>query len=283
MRLAAAVAVLLGLAALLAPWLSPQDPRDIAQLDLERSLLPPMWLADGRPEHPLGTDEQGRDVLSGLLYGLRTSLSIALAAVALAALAGSLVGLVAARAGGLVDALLMRLGDVQLAFPALLVAMLVDGVARATMPAAATNAGLATLVVIGAIALANWVVYARTVRAGAQIELQKDYVAAARLAGAGEARVLFAHVLPNVVGTAAVLASVHLATAIITEATLSFLGVGLPYDVPSLGGMVAVGQQFLFSGQWWLVVMPAATLVVLCVSLNRVGDGLREALDPVLR
>ncbi len=280
---AAVVLALFVLGAVLAPWIAPQDPYELANLDLAQSLRPPLGAAGGDWRYPLGTDEQGRDMLSSLLYGIRSSLAIALAAVALAFAAGTAIGLAAARFGGFVDALFMRLGDIQLSFPAILVAMLVDGVARTLLPAAADDGLLAGLVIVVAIALANWVAYARVVRAGAVVELHKDYVAAARLAGAGAWRIMFAHVLPNVVGAGLVLASINFATAIMIEATLSFLGVGLPSGSPSLGTMVATGYDFLFSGEWWLVLLPSLTLVTLCVSLNLLADSLRGSLDPRLR
>ena len=283
MMIAGAVLAVLVIGAVLAPWLAPHRPYDLAALELAQSLRPPIGMPGGDWRHPLGTDEQGRDILSGLLYGLRTSLAIAIAAVSLALVTGTAIGLVAARFGGLVDALFMRLGDVQLSFPAILVAMLVDGVARTLLPAVASDALLAGFVIVVAIALANWVAYARVIRAGAAVELRKDYIAAARLAGAGHWRILFAHVLPNVAGAALVLASINFATAIMIEATLSFLGVGLPPDTPSLGTMVATGYRFLFSGEWWLVLLPGLALVALCVSLNVIADGLRDSLDPRLR
>lgn len=280
---AGTVLALLVVGAVLAPWLAPHRPYDLASLDLAQSLRPPIGAPGSDWRHPLGTDEQGRDLLSGLLYGIRSSLAIALAAVSLAFAAGTAVGLVAVRFGGFIDALFMRLGDIQLAFPAVLVAMLVDGLARVLMPSAAVDGLLAGGVIVLAIAMASWVAYARVVRAGAAVELRKDYVAAARLAGAGDGRILFAHVLPNVIGSALVLASINLATAIMIEATLSFLGVGLPPDTPSLGTMVATGYRFLFSGEWWLVLLPGLALVALCVSLNVIADGLRDSLDPRLR
>jgi len=277
------VLALLVAGAVLAPWIASQHPRELASIDLAQSLRPPIGAPGSDWRFPLGTDEQGRDMLSGLLYGIRSSLGIAVAAVGLAFVAGSAIGLAAARLGGFVDAFFMRLGDIQLSFPAILVAMLIDGVARSLLPATAESGMLAGAVVVVAIALANWVAYARVLRAGAAVELRKDYVAAARLAGAGEARVMLAHVLPNVVGSALVLVSINFATAIMTEATLSFLGVGLPPSSPSLGTMVATGYDFLFSGEWWLVVLPSLALVALCVSLNLLADSLRDALDPRLR
>lgn len=269
--------------AVLAPWIAVHHPHELASLDLSQSLRPPVGFAGSDWRYPLGTDEQGRDILSGLLYGIRSSLIVALAAVGLALVGGTAAGLVAAGRGGFIDAVLMRLGDIQLAFPAILVAMLIDGVARALLPGVAQDGRLATLVIIIAIALANWVAYARVVRTAACVELRKDYVAAARLAGARRARIMFAHILPNVIGATLVLASINFATAIMTEATLSFLGVGLPPNSPSLGTMVAIGYDFLFSGEWWLVVLPSLALVALCVSLNLLADRLRDGLDPRLR
>lgn len=278
-----AVLILCVAGAILAPWIAPHPPHDLASLDLAESLRPPIGASGSDWRYPLGTDEQGRDVFSGLLYGIRSSLIVALAAVSLAFVAGASIGLAAARFGGFIDAVFMRLGDIQLSFPAILVAMLIDGVARSLLPGAAEDGLLAAMVIIVAIALANWVAYARVLRAGAGVELRKDYVAAARLAGAGEGRIMFAHVLPNVIGPTLVLLSISIATAIMTEATLSFLGVGLPPTSPSLGTMVATGYDFLFSGQWWLVLLPSLALVSLCVSLNLLADWLRDGLDPHLR
>ncbi|MGE8590710.1 MAG: ABC transporter permease, partial [Alcaligenes sp.] len=226
--------LLLFIGALGARWIAPFDPFDLASINLIDALKPPVWAADGEARYLLGTDSQGRDLYSALLYGTRTSLLIGLASVLLSMLAGIVLGLVAGYAGGRVDAFIMRVADVQLSFPAILIALLIDGVARAVFPLNMHDA-IAFPVLIGAIALAGWPQYARTVRGSTLVEKNREYVQAARVIGVSAPRIMFSHVLPNVTGPVLVLATVHLATAIITEATLSFLGVGVPATSPSLG------------------------------------------------
>ena len=273
--------ILLFVGAFGAPWLAPHNPFDLASINLMDALLPPAWEADGTLSYPLGTDNQGRDLFSSLLYGTRISLLIGFASVALAMVMGIFLGLVAGYAGGRVDAFIMRVADVQLSFPAILIALLIDGVARAAVPPNLLDM-IAFPVLIGAIALAGWPQYARTVRGSAMVEKNREYVQAAKVIGVSSTRIMFSHVLPNVMGPVLVLATVHLATAIITEATLSFLGVGVPPTSPSLGTLIRVGNDFLFSGEWWITIFPGLVLVLLVLSVNLLGDWLRDALNPRL-
>lgn len=280
--LAAAVAAMALLAALGAPLLAPQDPFDTASLDLRNSLLPPAFLRGGVPAFPLGTDGQGRDLLSAILYGARLSFLVGVLAVGLAAAIGLPAGLIAGYAGGWLDAALMRLADAQLAFPAVLLALLIDGVARALLaPARAEAAALPVLV--AAIGVSRWPQFARLVRGAARLAAGCDYVAAARLIGLGRERVLFVHVAPNAIGPALVLLPLSLGLAVLDEATLSFLGVGLPPTTPSLGTLIRLGGEYLLAGQWWVVVFPAAALAVPVLALNVLGDALRDRLGAVVR
>ncbi len=274
--------VLIG-GALFAPWIAPHRPYDLATLSLADSMLPPAWMAEGQWRYLLGTDDQGRDVLSTILYGSRISLAVGLASVLLAMVLGVGLGLLAGYAGGRIDALIMRVADVQLSFPAILIALLIDGFVRAAMPPEVHGDGLAILVLVGSIAAGNWVLYARTIRGSTMVEKNREYVQAARVIGVSPTRILVRHVLPNVVGPALVIATINVATAILTEATLSFLGVGVPATRPSLGTMIQNGQNFLYSGEWWLVIFPGAALVLLCMSVNLLGDWLRDALNPKLQ
>ena len=280
---AAIVAATMVLGALLAPWVAPHRPFDLATLSLNDSLLPPAWSDEGRLSYALGTDDQGRDVLSTILYGSRISLLVGVASVLLAMVLGVGLGLLSGYAGGRLDAFIMRVADVQLSFPAILIALLIDGVARAALSRDAHSDTLAIVVLIGSIGLANWVQYARTVRGSTLVEKNKEYVQAARVIGVAPWRIMFGHVLPNVLGPVLVIATINIATAIITEATLSFLGVGVPPTSPSLGTMINTGNNFLYSGEWWLVVFPGVALVLLCMSVNMIGDWLRDALNPRLR
>lgn len=273
--------ILLFVGAFGAPWLAPHNPFDLASINLLDSLLPPAWEADGQLNYPLGTDSQGRDLFSSLMYGTRISLLIGFASVALAMVVGIVLGLIAGYAGGRIDAFIMRVADVQLSFPAILIALLIDGVARAAVPQNLLDV-IAFPVLVGAIALAGWPQYARTVRGSAMVEKNREYVQAAKVIGVSGPRIMFSHVLPNVMGPVLVLATVHLATAIITEATLSFLGVGVPPTSPSLGTLIRIGNDFLFSGEWWITIFPGLVLVLLVLSVNLLGDWLRDALNPRL-
>lgn len=264
-----------------APWIAPHNPFDLATLNLLDALKPPVWNEYGDPTYPLGTDSQGRDLLSAIMYGTRVSLLIGLASVILSMLLGIVLGLLAGYLGGRIDAIIMRIADVQLSFPAILIALLIDGVARAVVPKDMHDV-IAFPVLVGAIALAGWPQYARTVRGSTMVEKNREYVQAAKVIGISSPVIMFRHVLPNVTGPVLVLATVHLATAIITEATLSFLGVGVPPTYPSLGTLIRVGNDFLFSGEWWVTIFPGVALVLLVLSVNLLGDWLRDALNPKL-
>ena len=279
--LAAAILLACVCGALFAPWLAPHNPADLATLDLADSHLPPAWSADGRATYPLGTDDQGRDILSALLYGARVSLAVAACAVALSMAIGVTAGLLAGFGGGVVDALLMRLCDVMLSFPPILIALLIDGIGRAIFPQARDLLAFAVLIL--ALTLTDWVRYARTVRGSTMIERQKDYVHAARLVGLSRWRLLRRHLLPNVMGPVFVLATIQIGQAIVAEATLSFLGVGVPPTNPSLGTLIRIGNDFLYAGEWWITVFPGIALVLIAMSVNLLGDWLRDALDPRLK
>jgi peptide/nickel transport system permease protein len=280
--IAAAVTVLLVGSALLAPWIAPNNPLDLQTLNLLDGSKPPMWNADGESKFPLGTDSQGRCVLSLILYGMRISLVVGVLSVLLAAVLGIVLGLVAGYFGGSADTIIMRIADVQLTFPAILCALLIDGTMRALVGGAKSEVFIFWVLVV-AIGLSFWVQYARTVRGSTLVERGKDYVAAARLIGLGKTRILFRHVLPNVMGPVMVIATINLALAIISEATLSFLGVGLPPTTPSLGTLIRVGNEFLFSGEWWVVIFPGVALAALVLAVNLLGDWLRDALNPKLQ
>ena len=270
------------IAALFAPWLAPKHPYDLASLNLLDALAPPVWETGGKEGYFLGTDDQGRDVLSTIMFGARVSLLVGLSAVALAVLVGVGLGLLAGYVGGRTDAIIMRIADVQLSFPAILIALLIDGVARAVLPHD-VHGELALAVLILAIAASNWVQYARTVRGSTMVEKNKEYVQAARVIGVAPIGIMRRHLLPNVLGPVLVLATINIATAIITEATLSFLGVGVPPTQPSLGTLIRIGNDFLFSGEWWITVFPGVALVTMVLSINLLGDWLRDALNPKLR
>ena len=279
---AAALTVMCVGAALLAPWLSPQDPFDMAALNLSDAFTPPAWDEKGVARYPLGTDNQGRDILSTIVHGARISLGVGLAAVLFALVLGVSLGLLAGYLGGRVDAIIMRIADVQLSFPAILIALLIDGVARVAL-SGDRHDQLAIPVLVLAIGFAGWVQYARTVRGSTLVEKSKEYVQAARVIGRRPLAIMLSHVLPNVIGPVLVIATIHIATAIITEATLSFLGVGVPATRPSLGTLIRIGNEFLYSGEWWITLFPGIALVVLVLSVNLLGDWLRDALNPKLR
>ena len=268
--------------ALLAPWLAPHNPFDAASLDLNKAFAPPAWVAQGVTSYPLGTDDQGRDVLSTIMYGARISLGVGAAAVLFALVVGVTLGLLSGYLGGRVDAFIMRIADIQLSFPAILIALLVDGVARVALPSDSHDE-IAIPVLILAIGVSGWVQYARTVRGSTMVEKNKEYVQAARVIGRPPLAIMLRHVLPNVMGPVLVIATIHIATAIITEATLSFLGVGVPPTRPSLGTLIRIGNEFLLSGEWWITVFPGIALVTLVLSVNLLGDWLRDALNPKLR
>jgi len=278
----ALIAVVLIVGAVGAPWLAPHDPMDLASLSLLDSFKPPVPLPDADWSNVLGTDNQGRDVLSAIMYGARISLLVGFLAVGLAVVVGIAVGLVAGYVGGAVDSLLMRIADVQLTFPAILTALLVDGVIGAALPKD-LHTDLQLYVMIFAIGISVWPGFARTIRGSTLVERNKDYVMAARVIGLSSTRVMLTHVLPNVIGPVLVIGTLALGNAILTEATLSFLGVGLPPTEPSLGTLIRIGNDFLFSGEWWVTIYPGIALVLMVLSINLLGDWLRDALNPRLR
>ncbi len=280
--LAFVVTVTLFFCAIFAPWVAPYDTYDLASLELMDAYLPPAWAEGGDPRYLLGTDDQGRDVLSAMIFGLRISLLVGFAGVLLAAVVGTILGLVSGYVGGWVDALIMRIADVQLTFPAILIALMIDGIASTLMSAQA-RAEFKIYVLILAIAASLWVNFARTVRGSTLVEKNKEYVQAAKVIGIHPILIMYRHVLPNVTGPVLVIATLSLAVAILTEATLSFLGVGVPVTNPSLGTLIRIGNNFLFSGEWWMTIFPGVALVVLVLAVNLVGDWLRDALNPKLR
>jgi peptide/nickel transport system permease protein len=280
--LAGFVTLLFFLGALFAPWIAPNDPYDLRQLTLLNSNLPPMWLPQGEAKFPLGTDDQGRCILSTILYGLRISLGVGFMAVGLSAALGILLGLTAGYVGGRLDSFIMRVADVQLAFPSILIALFVDGTMRGLFPHIKRESS-AFLILVLALTLSFWVQYARTVRGSTIVEKNREYVQAARVIGLPAFTIMLRHVLPNVLGPVLVIATINLGLAILTEATLSFLGVGFPPTEPSLGAMIQIGSRFLFSGEWWITVFPGAALAILVLAINMLGDWLRDAMNPRLR
>lgn len=278
---AALIAGICVFCAVFAGWVAPHNPFDLATLDLMNARLPPMWQEGGNPAFFLGTDDQGRDILSALMYGARISLAVGFASVVLSVVIGVTFGLLAGFLGGWIDAFLMRLCDVMLSFPAILIALLIAGVGRALFPNAPETLAFGVLII--SITLTGWVQYARTVRGSTLVERNKEYVQAARVTGVAPMRIMGRHVLPNVLGPVLVLATIQVATAIITEATLSFLGVGAPPTSPSLGTLIRVGNDYLFSGEWWITIFPGLMLILIALSVNLLGDWLRDALNPRLR
>lgn len=278
---AAVIAFICIFCAVFANWVAPHNPFDLATLDLMNARIPPMWQEGGNPSFVLGTDDQGRDILSALMYGARISLAVGLASVVLSVLIGVAFGLLAGFLGGWIDAFLMRLCDVMLSFPPILIALLIAGVGRALFPNAHETLAFGVLII--SITLTGWVQYARTVRGSTLVERNKEYVQAARVTGVAPMRIMGRHVLPNVLGPVLVLATIQVATAIITEATLSFLGVGAPPTSPSLGTLIRVGNDYLFSGEWWITIFPGLMLILIALSVNLLGDWLRDALNPRLR
>ena len=279
---AAATTALLFFAAIFAPLVTPQNPFDPAALDLLEAFKPPVWSAEGSWTFVLGSDDQGRDMYSAILYGLRISLWVGFAAVALSMALGVSLGLLAGYLGGAIDAAIMRVADVQISFPALLIALLIDGVLRGLLPNERHDE-LALVVVVLSIGLAGWPQFARTVRGSTMVEKNREYVQAARVIGRSPMAIMARHVLPNVMGPVLVIATISIAVAILTEATLSFLGVGVPPTKPSLGTLIRIGNDFLFSGEWWIVIFPGLVLATLVLAVNLLGDWLRDALNPRLR
>jgi peptide/nickel transport system permease protein len=278
---AALVAFICIFCAVFAGIIAPHNPFDLTTLELSDARLPPAWIEGGKATFFLGTDDQGRDILSALMYGARISLAVGIISVILSVLIGVTLGLLAGFLGGWIDTLLMRICDVMLSFPPILVALLIAGVGRALFPNAHTSVAFGVLII--SITLTGWVQYARTVRGTTLVERNKEYVQAARVTGVASHRIMLRHVLPNVMGPVMVLATIQVATAIITEATLSFLGVGVPPTSPSLGTLIRVGNDYLFSGEWWITVWPGLMLILIALSVNLLGDWLRDALNPRLR
>lgn len=279
---AAIVTTMFLMASLLAPLVAPQNPYDLGSLKLMDAFTPPAWQPDGTMQFLLGTDDQGRDMLSAIIYGTRLSVAVGLGAVGLAALVGVALGLVSGFVGGITDAIIMRIAEVQLSFPAILIALLADGVLRGLIPFQQLDA-IAIYVVILSIGISTWPQYARTVRASTMVEKSKEYVQAAQVIGLDPMVILLRHVFRNVMGPVLVIATIHLAIAIILEATLSFLGVGIPPTEPSLGTLIRIGNQYLFSGEWWITLFPGIALAILVLAVNLLGDWLRDVLNPKLR
>ncbi|PWT93199.1 MAG: ABC transporter permease [Proteobacteria bacterium] len=279
--IAAVVTVAIVVLVLGADVIAPYNTNDPASANVIDARLPPGAVGLAGERYLLGTDPQGRDLLSAIIFGLRTSLLVGLGSVLLAATIGITLGLACGYFRGILDAVVMRIADVQLSFPAILIALLVDGVTR-TVVDRTTHDRLAVPVLIVAIAASYWVQYARTVRGLVLVERDKEYVLAAKVTGVSALRIVATHIQPNVMGPVLVIATINLALAILTEATLSFLGVGVPPTQPSLGTLVRVGNEFLFSGDWWISIFPGAMLVILCLAVNLLGDWLRDALNPKL-
>ncbi len=280
--LAGLLALVIIAAAALAPLIAPFDPTDLTSFNLIDAELPPRLSPDGDPRFLLGTDNQGRDLLSAMLYGARVSILIGGGAVVVAAVVGVGLGLIAGYFGGWIDAAIMRFGDIILSFPTILLALLVAGVARMLFPAA-SSAEWAPIILVGAIAIHEWVQYARTVRAATMVESARDYVRAVKVIGLPSRQIMLRHILPNIMGPVLVIATINLAAAVLTEATLSFLGVGMPPTYPSLGTLIRIGNEFVFSGVWWIALFPALLLVLLVLGVNIVGDWLRDLFNPKLR
>ncbi|MFT4725688.1 MAG: peptide/nickel transport system permease protein [Granulosicoccus sp.] len=281
-QLAALFAVLMIGGAALAAWIAPTNPYDLTSFDLLDSLLPPSWSAAGDSRFIIGTDDQGRDLLSAILYGMRLSLLVGILSITFASVLGVSLGLIAGYLGGRFDAFVMRIADVQLSLPAILTALLIDGIARGILPQGHHD-DLMIVVLTVAIGLSLWVNFARTARASTFVEKNKEYVQASEIMGMHPARIMLVQILPNIMGPIMVILTVDLAVAILLEATLSFLGVGVPPNQPSLGTLIRIGTEYLFSGEWWIVAFPSLTLVILIVSVNVLGDFLRDALNPKLR
>jgi peptide/nickel transport system permease protein len=270
------------LSSVFAPWLTPHDPFNPASLDLMEAFTPPVWIEDGTWKYPLGTDDQGRDILSTIMYGNRISLIVGFFAVLFSMLIGVTLGTVSGYVGGWFEVVTMRLADAQLTVPPILIALLVDGVARTTLPRELQE-DMAIYVLIFSIGIAAWPQYARVTRSGAMVERNKEYIAAAQVIGIRPVRIMLGHIVPNVMGPTLVMATIGVALAVIIEATLSFLGIGVPPTTPSLGTLIRIGNDFLFSGEWWITIFPVVALVVLVLAVNLIGDWLRDTFNPKLR
>lgn len=281
-QLAAFIAIVSVGAAALANFIAPTNPYDIASIDIMDSLIPPAWSAEGESRFIIGTDDQGRDLFSAILYGTRLSLTVGLLSIGFASILGVTVGLMAGYFGGRFDAIVMRIADVQLSLPAILTALLIDGIARGILPQDKHDS-LMIVVLTVAIGLSLWVNFARTVRASTFVERNKEYVQACQIMGMHPIRIMLVHILPNIMGPILVILTVDLAVAVLLEATLSFLGVGVPPNQPSLGTLIRIGTEYLFSGEWWIVIFPSGMLITMIISINILGDFLRDALNPRLR
>jgi peptide/nickel transport system permease protein len=276
-----AVLLILLVTGLLAPVFSPYDPYDPANIDIMNSELPPSWTEDGEPAFLLGTDIQGRDLLSTMIYGLRLSILIGCGAVVLQGCLGVVVGLLAGYLGGKIDAVLMRIADIQLSFPYLMVAIFISAIFQLAFGIGRYE-DLAVPLLIVIIGLAEWPVYARTVRAAVMGEKNKEYVEAARVIGLNRWRIMFRHVLPNTMTSVLVISTIQVANAVMSEAALSFLGLGMPVTKPSLGSLIRSGFEYIFSGSWWITLFPGIFLVLLVLVINLLGDWLRDVLNPKL-
>lgn len=275
--------VIIVLVAIFANFIAPNNPFDPSSLNLLNGFTPPLQANDVTGETFLmGTDDQGRDLFSTILFGLRISLFVGIMAVMLAMILGVLLGLIAGFVGGWIDTLIMRFADIQMTFPSILVAMLIYGVAKGILPPD-LRYEMSIAVLIISIGLSEWVPFARTVRGSTLVEKEKEYITAARMIGLNRQQIMFRHLLPNVLSPVLVIATITFALAIIAEATLSFLGVGVPATKPSLGTLIRIGQDFLFSGEWWILFFPAMTLLALALSINLFGDWLRDVLNPKLK
>lgn len=279
---AAALAIICIGGAVLSPWIASTDPYDIASLDIMDSLIPPLWSEQGDGRFIIGTDDQGRDLLSAILYGTRLSLLVGFLAITFASVLGVTVGLMAGYFGGHFDTIMMRIADVQLSLPAILTALLIDGIAQGILPRSQHD-NLMIVVLTIAIGLSLWVNFARTVRATTFVERNKEYVQSCEIMGMHPLRIMFVHILPNIMGPILVILTVDLAVAVLLEATLSFLGVGVPANQPSLGTLIRIGTDYMFSGEWWIVIFPSSMLILMVISINILGDFLRDALNPRLR
>jgi len=281
-QIAAVIALLCVGGAALAPLISPTNPYDIASIDIMDSLVPPVWSADSDPRFLIGTDDQGRDLLSAILYGTRLSLTVGLLSIGFASVLGVTLGLMAGYLGGRFDAIVMRIADVQLSLPAILTALLIDGIARGVLPREQHDS-LMIVVLTVAIGLSLWVNFARTVRASTFVERNKEYVQASVIIGMHPLRIMLFQILPNIMGPILVILTVDLAVAVLLEATLSFLGIGVPPNQPSLGTLIRIGTEYMFSGEWWIVIFPSGMLITMIIAINVLGDFLRDALNPRLR
>ncbi len=276
-----AVLVIFLFIAFAAPWISPMNPYDSVNIDIMNSEIPPMWMDGGSKEFPLGTDNQGRDMLSTMFYGLRTSIIIGLGAVAIQAAIGVVLGLMAGYLGGKTDAILMRLADIQFSFPYLMVAIFMSAIFQVVFGAGSFEQMAIPLLTI-IIGLSNWPMFARTIRASVMGEKNKEYVEAARVIGLPQRIIMFRHILPNALTSVMVISTIQVANAVMSEAALSFLGLGMPVTKPSLGSLIRAGQEFFFSGSWWITVLPGLWLVLFVLVINLLGDWLRDVLNPKL-